>query len=56
LIPCKNAVVAVGLKSENALAEKLQADGLNVEIVGDAKKPRRAIEAVEEGFRAGWKI
>ncbi len=53
LIPCENVVLSVGYKSDVALADSLTEAGFHVTMIGDAKKPRMAIDAVAEGFKAG---
>jgi hypothetical protein len=45
-------VIAVGSKPENALAS-LNAIVPELYIIGDAKKPRNALEAIREGFLTG---
>ncbi len=49
-------VFATGSKPENSLAENLKDKVKELIVVGDAVEVRRAMEAVEEGFRAGLKI
>lgn len=49
-------VCALGLKSVNKLAYQLCEAGYPVEIVGDAYKPRKIINAVHEGFHAGRRV
>lgn len=49
-------VMAVGSKPINTLAEKLKDKVKEVITVGDAVRVRKALEAVEEGFRAGLQI
>lgn len=60
-VDCNNAihelkadtiVLALGLKSDNSLAEALK-DQVEVKVIGDAVKPRKALEAIREGFLAG---
>ena len=53
---CENAVIAVGYRPETALVEALKEKDLNVVLLGDAKSPRRAIDAMEEGFLFGWNL
>jgi 2,4-dienoyl-CoA reductase-like NADH-dependent reductase (Old Yellow Enzyme family)/thioredoxin reductase len=50
--PCDTVVVAFGTESYNPLSEKLIGKCETV-VVGDALEPRKAIEAVREGFIAG---
>jgi len=49
-------VVAVGSVSENKLYEQLKAKFFQVFLIGDAKEPRKAIDAVKEGFYTGYRI
>ena len=44
-------VLALGTKSNAELKEPLEARISEVYVIGDALKPRKAIEAVEEGAR-----
>jgi 2,4-dienoyl-CoA reductase (NADPH2) len=56
LIECQNAVIAVGYRPNDQLAKSLEEAGLSVQVIGDAKAPRRAIDAIGEGFKAGWDL
>jgi 2,4-dienoyl-CoA reductase-like NADH-dependent reductase (Old Yellow Enzyme family)/thioredoxin reductase len=47
-------VLAMGAKSENALREEVK--GIPLFIIGDAKQPRTAMEAIAEGWEIGRKI
>jgi 2,4-dienoyl-CoA reductase (NADPH2) len=49
-------VIAVGLKTDPALADQLRGLAPEVYLVGDCVKPRMIKEAVAEGFEAGMKI
>ncbi|BDG32528.1 FAD-dependent oxidoreductase [Parageobacillus thermoglucosidasius] len=51
-----NVVIAVGSKPENTLADKLQGKVEKLITVGDALKVRKALEAMEEGYRAGLAV
>jgi 2,4-dienoyl-CoA reductase (NADPH2) len=55
LLPADSVVIAVGSKSENALAS-LNGLAPEVYVIGDAKKPRNALEAIREGFLTGVAI
>jgi pyruvate/2-oxoglutarate dehydrogenase complex dihydrolipoamide dehydrogenase (E3) component len=46
-------VLALGGRPHDPLSAAARARGLEVRVVGDARKPRRALEAVAEGFEAG---
>jgi hypothetical protein len=43
----------VGAKSDACLDDQLASAGIPVIKVGDCLKPRRLLDSVEEGFRAG---
>jgi len=49
-------VTAMGAKSENALEDVLKDLAISFRTVGDAKTPRRILEAIHEGYRAGEEI
>jgi NADPH-dependent 2,4-dienoyl-CoA reductase/sulfur reductase-like enzyme len=49
-------VTAMGAKSENSLEDVLKDLVIPYIIVGDAKSPRRILEAIHEGHRAGEEI
>jgi len=49
-------VMAVGSHSENGLLKELERLAPEVYAIGDAKEPRKAIEAIREGFEIGIKI
>ncbi len=51
-----HVVLACGSKSENALYENIKQKFSEVVLVGDAGKPRKVVDAVEEGTRAGLAI
>jgi 2,4-dienoyl-CoA reductase (NADPH2) len=50
-IRCDTVVIAAGTLSENSLAGNLK-DRVHVIVAGDAKTPRKAIDAIREGFEA----
>lgn len=52
-VPAALVVTAMGAKSSNSLEEVLNGLGIPWRIVGDAKSPRRLLEAIHEGDRAG---
>lgn len=54
--PVDQVVVAVGMKPVNALAGVLEKLDIAFAVVGDARTPRRIIEATEEGARAAWEL
>jgi 2,4-dienoyl-CoA reductase (NADPH2) len=55
LLPADSIVIATGSKSENALAS-LKDLVPELYVIGDANKPRNALEAVREGFLTGVAI
>jgi 2,4-dienoyl-CoA reductase (NADPH2) len=54
-IPADTVVIAVGAKSVNELSS-VRADGVEVVSIGDAKAPRKIMDAVREGFEEALKI
>ena len=50
-----SVVAAFGLKSEDGLARELQGK-VPLWVVGDAKAPRSALEAVHEGYEVGLEV
>jgi 2,4-dienoyl-CoA reductase-like NADH-dependent reductase (Old Yellow Enzyme family)/thioredoxin reductase len=55
-ISADSVILAVGLKSDHALAESFRGAAPEVFSIGDCVKPRMIREAVEEGFSLGTKI
>jgi phytoene dehydrogenase-like protein len=49
-------VTAMGAKSDNSLEDVLNDLAIPYRTVGDAKSPRRIMEAIHEGHRAGEEI
>lgn len=49
-------VIAVGTKSNNSLCEKLKGSSIPTFVIGDAKEPRKAVEAIAEGSEIGRSI
>jgi len=56
LEPVDQVIIAVGMNPAADLARTLKEQGIRHYVVGDAVKPRRIIEATEEGARAAWEI
>ncbi|MBI5602396.1 MAG: FAD-dependent oxidoreductase [Deltaproteobacteria bacterium] len=56
LEPVNQVVVAVGVTPRQDLKEMLDRENIRHFIIGDAKEPRRIIEATEEGASAAWAI
>ena len=55
-VKAASVVLAVGSQPENHLVEQLQDMGVEIHVIGDAKRPTNALQAVREGFMAGLKI
>lgn len=55
-IPAALVVMAMGAKPDNGLEGALMESGIPHRIVGDAKSPRRLLEAIHEGDQAGREI
>ncbi|MCX5819352.1 MAG: FAD-dependent oxidoreductase [Deltaproteobacteria bacterium] len=55
-LPAAMVVTAMGAKPANGLAGILKELGIPWRVVGDAKSPRRLLEAIHEGDRAGREI
>jgi NADPH-dependent 2,4-dienoyl-CoA reductase/sulfur reductase-like enzyme len=49
-------VIAMGTQSNNGLSEKLKGSVIPIFIIGDAKEPRKAFEAIAEGSEIGRSI
>ncbi len=56
LLAADTIVIAVGSTPYNALADEIESLVPEVHLVGDAKEPRNALDALREGFLAGLKI
>jgi 2,4-dienoyl-CoA reductase (NADPH2) len=56
LIPADSVVIALGAVSQNKLYEELKDEFPASYLVGDAKQVRTALEAIREGFDAGYSI
>lgn len=54
--PFDTIVFAVGVQSENELTAKLQGKVKQLITIGDASKARKALEAIEEGCKAGLDV
>ena len=54
--PADTIVMAIGAKSVNSLTKELEGKVPQVLTIGDALKVRKALEAVEEGYRAGLAV
>ncbi len=52
-VPAASVITALGARTENGLEEVLRELGIPWRTVGDAAGPRRLLEAIHEGDRAG---
>ena len=55
-IPADSVVIATGARSENSLMNKIRDLVSEIYVIGDAKEPRNALEAIKEGFLTGLRI
>ena len=55
-IPAASVVTAMGALADNALEAILTETGIAYVMTGDSKGPRRILEAIHEGHRAGSEI
>ena len=55
-LPVDSLIVAAGVEPENSLLDTIKEQVSDVHVIGDAKEPRDALEAVKEGFLTGLKI
>jgi 2,4-dienoyl-CoA reductase (NADPH2) len=55
-IPADTVVMAVGSQSLDILAREAGREGMKIVTIGDAKVPRKIIEAIREGFEEAVKI
>jgi len=49
-LPIETVVVAVGVRANRELPDELAESDLEVHVIGDAVQPRKALDAVHEGF------
>jgi hypothetical protein len=49
-------VLALGTRSANELAEQIKGKMIEVHTIGDAKEPRKALDAIEQGTMVGCRI
>jgi NADPH-dependent 2,4-dienoyl-CoA reductase/sulfur reductase-like enzyme len=54
VLKCDSVVIAIGSRPDNELAKKLEDEGIDIEIIGDAKKAGRALEGILDGFEVGY--
>jgi pyruvate/2-oxoglutarate dehydrogenase complex dihydrolipoamide dehydrogenase (E3) component len=51
-----SVVLAMGMESVDELSKRLESKVAEVHVIGDAKEPRNALEAVAEGAQVGMRI
>ena len=51
-----HVVLAMGTRSNNVLADQLKGLSIPTYVIGDAKEPRKALEAISEGWEIGQKV
>jgi 2,4-dienoyl-CoA reductase-like NADH-dependent reductase (Old Yellow Enzyme family)/thioredoxin reductase len=56
LLPADTVVIASGSKPDTKLAEAVKGVVPEIHVIGDARSPRNALEAIREGFLTGLKI
>ncbi len=55
-VPADTVVLAMGSRPENSLAARLEGQGTDVRVIGDAKKAARVGSAIEAGFNLACEI
>lgn len=55
-VECDSVVLAMGTLSVNLLERDLEGKVPALYVIGDAKRPRKALDAVHEGFEVGLRI
>jgi hypothetical protein len=48
--------MAVGVKAKRALPDALAESDLEMQVIGDAREPCKALLAIQEGFEVGNRI
>lgn len=56
LAPADTVVLATGFRPDRSLLHKLDIERQRVQVIGDCRETGNILEAVREGFLAGWKI
>jgi len=56
IIPADTIVMATGAKPESSLEKELKGFVKEIYVTGDAAGPRKAIDAIREGFMAGLRV
>jgi 2,4-dienoyl-CoA reductase (NADPH2) len=55
-LPADSVVLASGSRSENGLVAELEGLVDEMHVIGDAKEPRNALEAIKEGYLVGLEV
>lgn len=55
-LPAGTVVMAVGVRPNRSLADALADGDWEMHVIGDAAEPRRALEAIREGFDVGGRL
>ncbi len=55
-LPARTVILAVGVAPVHDLYEEIKDQYPEVYLIGDAKRPRKALEAVREGLEVGLKL
>jgi 2,4-dienoyl-CoA reductase (NADPH2) len=56
VLPADSIVIAAGAEPENSHVSEIETLVSEVYTIGDAKEPRDALAAIEEGYLVGLKI
>ncbi|AET67976.1 NADH:flavin oxidoreductase [Desulfosporosinus orientis DSM 765] len=56
LVNIDSVILAMGYRPNNELAQQLQEANINCQVIGDAVKPRKIVQAVTEGFEAAYNL
>lgn len=56
LHPVDQVIIAAGMKPRETMAGFCKKEGIPCRVAGDAKTPRRILEATDEGAKAAWEL
>jgi len=56
IFPMETLVIAVGVRANRELPDRLLKSSLEVYVIGDAVEPRNALDAIQDGFDVGNKV
>jgi 2,4-dienoyl-CoA reductase-like NADH-dependent reductase (Old Yellow Enzyme family)/thioredoxin reductase len=54
--PYETVVMAVGVRSNREVPDALAGSDLEMHVIGDALEPRKALDAIREGFEVGCRL